>query len=418
MSQSTPSPPVLGLQANWPQFSLLVLINVFVGVMVGLERTVVPLMASELFGLLSQTAGTAFLISFGVVKAFTNLAAGRLADRNGRKPILVIGWLIGLPIPFLLIYAPSWNWIILANILLGLNQGLCWSTTVIMKIDLAGPKQRGLALGLNEFAGYIAVAGAALGTGYLAATYGIRPWPFIPGIPIALLGLLLSIFFVRETQHFTQQEAHPASDDPPPPFRKLLLRSMGQDRALFSLSQAGLVNNLNDALVWGLVPGYLAARGLSLGTIGQVAAIYPAVWGIGQLATGAWSDRFGRKIFIVLGLLIQSAGIALFIAPGGLPIWRSAAVLMGLGTACVYPTLLAAVGDVSAPNWRASALGVYRLWRDLGFAVGGLITGLVADWYGGETAVLVVAVLTLLAGLLVWGLYQEKRPFQTIIKAN
>ncbi len=399
----------LGLKANWRQFSLLILINAFVGAMVGMERTVLPLMGSELFGLVSQTVVVAFLISFGVVKAFTNLFAGRLSDKFGRKPILIIGWIIGIPVPFLLIWAPSWNWIIVANVLLGINQGLCWSTTVIMKIDLAGPKQRGLAMGLNEFAGYLAVAGMALLSGYLAAVYGLRPYPFLPGIVIVFLGLFLSVAFVHETKQLTKKEAQPETDEPTPPFRELLLRSMGKDRSLFSLSQAGLINNLNDALAWGLIPLYLASQGASIGTIAQIAAIYPAVWGLGQLATGALSDRWGRKIFIVLGFLVQAGGIFLFIAPGGISTWRTAAFLMGLGTAAVYPTLLAAVSDVSAPAWRGSAIGVYRLWRDLGYAVGGLLTGLLVDAYGVNTAVIFIGALTLGAGIVVTLLFSDRK---------
>ncbi len=401
-------PQTLGLQANWKQFTLLIVINAFVGAMVGLERAVLPLMGSELFGLVSQTVVIAFLISFGLVKAITNLFAGRFSDAYGRKRILVSGWLIGLPVPFLLILAPSWNWIIFANVLLGVNQGLCWSTTVIMKIDLAGPKQRGLAMGLNEFAGYLAVAGMAFVSGYLAAAYGLRPYPFVPGIIIVLLGLFLSVAFVHETKQLAQKEAHPAAAEPPPSFKDLLLRSMGRDRAFFTLSQAGLVNNLNDAMVWGLIPLYLTTRGASLTTIGEIAAIYPAVWGLGQLATGAWSDRIGRKLFIVVGLLIQAGGIFLFIGPGEIVTWRTAAFLMGLGTACVYPTLLAAVSDVSAPSWRGSAIGVYRLWRDLGYAVGGLLTGLVVDAYGINTAVILIGGLTLASGVVVALLFAEQ----------
>lgn len=408
-SQST-QPQTLGLRANWQQFTLLIVINAFVGGMVGLERSVLPLLGNELFGLVSQTVVVAFLISFGLVKAITNLFAGRLSDQYGRKRILIIGWLFGLPVPFLLMWAPTWNWIILANVLLGINQGLCWSTTVIMKIDLAGPKQRGLAMGLNEFAGYLAVAGMALLSGYLAAVYGLRPYPFLPGIIIVFAGLLLSLLFAQETRRLTQIESGSETNEASLPFRDLLLRSMGRDRALFTLSQAGLVNNLNDALVWGLIPFYLATKGVSIATIGQIAAIYPAVWGLGQLATGAWSDKIGRKIFIVLGLLIQAGGIFLFIAPGGLLTWRISAVLMGLGTAAVYPTLLAAVSDVSAPSWRGSAIGVYRLWRDLGYAVGGLLTGLLVDSFGGETAVIAVGTITFISGTIVAFLLPERRP--------
>ncbi len=395
----------LGLRNNWQQFALLVVVNAFVGAMVGLERTVVPLIAEVEFGLLSRTVILSFIISFGIVKALANLAAGGLGDRLGRKPILIAGWLVGLPVPLLIIFAPTWGWIVFANVLLGINQGLCWSTTVIMKIDLVGPKQRGLAMGLNEFAGYLAVSLSALATGYLAATYALRPQPFYLGIGFALAGLLLSLFFVRETRPFAQLEAR--QTDPAgaasaaPTFAQVILITSWRNKNLFSASQAGLVNNLNDGMVWGLLPLFLAGAGLSVARIGIIAALYPGVWGVAQLFTGALSDRWGRKWLIVAGLWVQAAGIGLIVAGRSFGMWGFAAVLMGLGTALVYPTLLAAVSDVAHPTWRGSAVGVYRLWRDGGYAVGALLTGILADLLGVNWAILTIAAITAASGVVV-----------------
>lgn len=388
--------------------------------MVGLERTVVPLIAEAEFGLVSKAAVLSFLISFGVVKAAANLFAGRLADRVGRKRILVAGWLVGLPVPFLLMWAPSWAWVVFANVLLGINQGLCWSTTVIMKIDLVGPKQRGLAMGLNECSGYLAVSLSALATGYLAATFGLRPAPFYPGIAFALLGLALSAFAVRETRPHAAHEAglmQPARGTQvqygsEPSFGRILLLASWKDRALFAASQAGLVNNLNDGMVWGLVPIFLAAAGLPLEQIALVAATYPAVWGLGQLATGAASDRWGRKWMIAWGMWVQAIGIGLFVAARGFWPWLGAAVLLGVGTALVYPTLLATVSDVAHPAWRASAVGVYRLWRDGGYAVGALTAGLLADAFNLSVAIAVIGGLTFLSGLVVAAVMYETLPMR------
>lgn len=391
----------LGLRANWQQFGLLLIINAFVGAMVGLERTVVPLIAAEEFAIISKTVTLSFIISFGVVKALTNLSAGVLSDRIGRKPLLIVGWLIGLPIPFLIIFAPSWGWIILANVLLGINQGLCWSTTVIMKIDLVGPKQRGLALGLNEFSGYVAVSLSALATGYIASTYALRPEPFYLGIAFALLGLIFSVFFVQETHQHAKKEALQAHQKGASrSFREVFALTSWKDRTLFSVSQAGLVNNLNDGMVWGILPIFLAAS-LSLERIGIVAAVYPAVWGLGQLVTGVLSDRLGRKWLIVSGLWIQAAGILMVVLVNSFALWVAAAALMGWGTALVYPTLLAAISDVAHPNWRASAVGVYRLWRDSGYAIGALLSGIIADLFGMSSAIASIGALTALAGLVV-----------------
>ncbi len=400
----------LGLRANWSQFLLLVVVNAFVGAMVGLERTVVPLLAEEEFGLASRTAILAFILTFGLVKALANLAAGGLGDRWGRKWVLVAGWVVGLPVPLLLIWAPSWNWVLGANALLGINQGLCWSTTVIMKIDLVGPRQRGLAMGLNEFAGYVAVSLSALATGYLAATYALRPHPFYLGIGFALAGLVLSLFFVQETQSHARREAQlrdGEAETARPSFAQVLLLTSWKDRALFAASQAGMVNNLNDSMVWGLLPLFLARAGLGVERIGVVAAVYPGVWGMGQLVTGALSDRWGRKPLIVGGLWVQALGIALVLAVRRFELWVLAAGFMGLGTALVYPTLLAAISDVAHPEWRGSAVGVYRLWRDGGYAVGALLSGLLADALDMSWAIGAIAALTGLSGLVVAAVMYE-----------
>jgi MFS family permease len=393
----------LGILANLPQFSLLVVVNAFVGAMVGLERAILPALAEREFHLAARAAILSFIIVFGIVKAGTNYFAGRFSDRFGRKAVLVAGWMIAVPVPFLLMAAPSWGWVLFANVLLGLSQGLTWSTTVIMKIDLAGPHRRGLAMGLNEFSGYLAVAGAAWATGYVATRFGLRPQPFYLGVGFAAVGLFLSVAFVRETRGHAAQEAvasrHP--DTETPSHRTIFLRTSFTDRNLSSVSQAGLVNNLNDGMAWGLLPLFFAAAGLTLSQIGMLAALYPAVWGIAQLATGALSDRMGRKWFIAAGMWLQAGGIAVtasWTAIGGFAV---GAVLLGIGTAMVYPTLLAAVGDVAHPSWRASAVGVYRLWRDLGYAVGGFLSGIVADAFGLRAAIVLVAVVTFLSGMVV-----------------
>ncbi len=408
----------LGLRANWRQFALLVVVNAFVGAMVGLERTVVPLLAASDFGLASKSAALSFLVSFGAVKAVANLLAGRLADRVGRKRILVAGWLAGLPVPLLIILAPSWGWVVFANVLLGINQGLCWSTTVIMKIDLVGPERRGLAMGVNEFAGYLAVSLAALATGFLAAAHGLRPAPFYPGIAFALLGLALSVFFVHETRGHAQIEAARLGGEPcARSLAQILLLTSWKDRSLFAASQAGMVNNLNDGMVWGLLPIFLAANGLPLDRIGLVAATYPAVWGLGQLGTGMLSDRWGRKWMIAAGMVVQALGLWSFVLGHGLGTWLGAAVQLGLGTALVYPTLLAAVSDVAHPEWRASAVGVYRLWRDGGYAIGALAAGLFADAFDIPTAMVVVGGLTLLSGVTVAAVMKETLRYRTAAPA-
>jgi MFS family permease len=410
----SPTPPIalaqaaprLGLRANWPQFTLLVLVNAFVGGMVGLERAVVPLLAERDFHLASKAVILSFIISFGVVKALANLFAGRMSDRLGRKGILIAGWLIGLPAPLLVMFAPSWEWVVFANVLLGINQGLCWSTTIIMKIDLVGPARRGLAMGLNEAAGYGALSLAALASGYLAAAYALRPQPFYLGVAFALAGLIVSVFFVRETHGHARHEsslltgaAAPAHDQPS--FAQILLLTSWKDRALFAASQAGMVNNLNDGLAWGLFPLFFAAAGLNVAQIGLLAAIYPGVQGLAQLGTGALSDRLGRKGLIVAGMWVQAVGIGLVVLTQGFLPWAGAMVLLGLGTALVYPTLLAAVSDVAHPAWRASAVGVYRLWRDGGYALGALLAGVLADLLGVSWAIAGIALLTFASGVVV-----------------
>jgi MFS family permease len=407
------------LRENLPQFTLLVVLNAFVGAMVGLERTVLPLLGEQEFGLSSKTAITSFIVSFGVTKAIINLLAARVSDRIGRKPILLAGWLLALPVPFLIIYAPAWWWIDLANVLLGANQAMAWSMTVIMKVDLVGPKRRGLALGLNEFAGYCAVGAMSWATGYIAAHYALRPQPFYLGIGIALIGLALSLFSVRETHGHAQLEAATAgraSAATPRLGRIFYTTSLG-NVSLFAVCQAGLVNNLNDGMSWGIYPLFFAAYGLGVQQIGVVKAVYPAVWGVLQVLTGPLSDRFGRKGLIAGGMVVQAAGIWLTVLVPTYPAWLAGAALQGLGTAMVYPTLLAAVTDHAHPVWRASSLGVYRFWRDLGYAVGALLSGVVADLLGFGAAIHVVAALTLVSGLAVAVLMSQPQPAPTPVRA-
>ena len=421
MTQQTPSgtgpglragaPQVrLGLAANAAQFSLLVAVNALVGGMLGQERTVVPLLGERVFGLHGYTAGLAFILVFGLAKAATNYFAGTWSDRFGRKPVLVAGWLVAVPVPLLLIWAPSWTWVIVANVLLGISQGLTWSTTVVMKIDLVGPARRGFAMGLNEAAGYGAVAVTALATGYLADAYGLRPAPFLLGLAFAALGLGLSTLAVKETREHARLEAagHVARADRKHDHlhaeltdRQVFTQTSFREPALSSASQAGLVNNLNDGLAWGLFPILFAAADLSVAKIGVLAAIYPAVWGAGQLFTGALSDRWGRKWFITSGMWLQAVALGVIALGDGFAVWAFAAVLLGAGTALVYPTLLASIGDVAHPAWRARSVGIYRLWRDGGFAVGALLAGVVADALGVRAAIWTVAVLTAASGLVV-----------------
>src|SRR5215210_3590395 len=397
------SPAVrLGLRENWRQFALLVLVNAFVGGMVGLERTVVPLIGSEQFGLVLRTAILSFIVTFGLVKAFSNLVAGGLADRFGRKKVLVAGWVLGVPVPFMIMYAPSWEGIVAANALLGINQGLAWSMTVIMKIDLVGPRGRGLAVGLNEFADYLAVGLTAWATGYLASAYGLRPEPFYLGVGYAFLGLLVSVFLVRDTgEHVRlEMESHPPEPNPLN-FREVFARTSFKDRNLFACSQAGLVNNLNDGMSWGVFPLFFATFGLGVERIGILKAVYSFVWGTLQVATGPLSDRWGRKGLIVFGMWVQAAGILATVATRDFGWWLLGSVLLGLGTAMVYPSLIAAVSDASHPSWRARSLSVYRFWRDLGYAVGALSAGIIADTLGISWAIGTVGALTFISGAVV-----------------
>jgi MFS family permease len=417
-SPQPPAPGVvrLGLRENLPQFSLLVLVNAFVGAMVGLERSILPAMAEHEFQLAARTAVLSFIVVFGVAKALTNYGAGRLSDRYGRKHVLVAGWLVAVPVPFVLMWAPSWNWVLFANLLLGVSQGLTWSTTVIMKIDLVGPTLRGLAMGLNECAGYLALAASALATGWIAARYGLRPQPFYLGVGFVIAGLALSAFLVRETRHHVSHESTllgALSPEERLTGRQVFWRTTLLDANLSSVSQAGLVNNLNDGMAWGLFPLVFAGAGMNLAQVGLLAAVYPAIWSVAQVATGALSDRTGRKALIVWGMWIQAIGIAVVTLGHTFVAFATGAVLLGIGTAMVYPTLLAAIGDVAHPSWRASAVGVYRLWRDLGYAVGALLAGLTADAFGLRAAMWLIAALTLASGVVSAVRMSETRPMST-----
>jgi MFS family permease len=389
----------LGLKENWRQFSLLVLINAFVGGMVGIERTVVPLIGSEQFHIVSTTLITSFIISFGVVKAVANLVSGHLADTWGRKRVLVIGWLLGLPVPFLIVVAPHWEWIVAANLLLGLSQGFAWSMTVLMKVDLVGPRQRGLAVGLNEFAGYFTLGFTAFLTGYLASRYGLRPAPIYLGVFYAIAGTVLSLFAVRDTRQHVHLEARAAAPESSPlTFRDVFLLTSIKDRNLFAASQAGLVNNLNDGMSWGIFPLFFTALGLGVQRVGILKAVYPIVWGAGQVVTGPLSDRWGRKGLIVAGMWVQAAALCLTAAMRHFEWWLLGSLLLGIGTAMVYPTLIASVSDASHPSWRARSLSVYRFWRDLGYAIGALSAGLIADRFGFTASIYVIAALTFISG--------------------
>ena len=410
------SPTVrLGLRENLGQFSLLLLINAFVGVMVGMERSILPLLAEREFGIASRSAILTFLITFGLVKALSNAFAGGAADRWTRRRTLLAGWLAGLPVPLLIMYAPSWGWIVAANVLLGVNQGLCWSTAIIMKVDLAGPRQRGLAIGLNESTGYLAVAAAALGSGYLAAHYGLRPAPFLLGLAAAVGGLLCS-WFTKETRRHVELESSQQSEPEGRPSAGTVFRQVSWSHApLRAVSQAGLVNNLNDGVSWGLFPLLFAARGVPIDRIAWLVAIYPAVWAAMQLVTGPLSDRVGRRPLISIGMIIQ--GIALIAVAAG-PSWNTwlgAMILLGVGTALVYPTLLSAVSDHSRPSWRATAIGVYRWWRDFGYVLGAILAGFTADRIGIPGTVQWVGCLTILSGVVAASTYREAAHHRGIV---
>lgn len=415
MQINTSVPLALGLRQNWQQFTLLVIVNACVGGMVGLERTLVPLVGTKEFGIGSDLVVFSFIIAFGVVKAFTNLISGVLADRYTRKKVLILGWVFGIPVPFLLAWGPSWNWIILANCLLGISQGLAWSMTVNMKIDLVGPSKRGFAMGLNEAAGYGAVGLTALLTGYLAVQYGLRPQPFYLGFIFTSAGLLLSIIAIKDTKGFANLEAAQWAPlkltelQRKPTLSWVFGQTSWKNKNLFAVSQAGLINNLNDGMSWGVFPLLFTAAGVNLEGVGWIKAIYPVVWGVGQLVTGPLADRLGRKPLIVWGMLLQAVA-HLFIGLGVFPaLWTGliGSALLGMGTAMVYPALLAAVSDAAPPLWRASAIGVYRFWRDMGYAIGALMAGLVAAWLGLVWAIHVAGLLTLLSGIIAWIRLQE-----------
>jgi MFS family permease len=403
-------PIALGLRANAAQFTILVAINALVGGMVGQQQTVLPLLAESEFGLTGYTFMFTYVVAFGITKATANYFAGTWSDRYGRKPVLIAGWLVAVPVPLMLIWAPSWGWVVAANVLLGINQGLTWSTTVIMKIDLVGPRQRGLAMGLNEAAGYGAVAVTSMAAGYLAAEYGLRPAPFLLGLSYTALALGLSTLAVRETRDHAKVEAAghvPRADGRHDHLhgelsnREVFTQTSFREPALSSASQAGLVNNLNFGLSWGLFPLLFASSGLPVGRIGVLFALYPAVWGIGQLFTGALSDRWGRKHLITAGMFTQAAALAVIAAADSFGLWAASTMLLGAGTAMVYPTLLAAIGDVAHPEWRGRAVGFYRVWRDLGYAVGALMGGVVADLWSLRTAVWVAAAVSVVSALVV-----------------
>jgi MFS family permease len=413
--RATRQQPRLGLRPNLFQFCLLVAVNALVGGMVGQEQTVLPLLAERHFHLTGYTFLFTYVLAFGITKAVTNYFAGTLSDRFGRKPVLITGWLFAIPVPLLLIWAPSWGWVVAANVLLGINQGLTWSTTVVMKIDLVGPRQRGLAMGFNEAAGYGAVALTAVIAGYLAAHYGLRPAPFLLGLSYAVIGLGLSAMLVRETRGHAHLEATHHGADPDthdgPSNRKIFTNTSFTEPALSSASQAGLVNNLNFGLSWGLFPLLFATTAMSVDRIGLLVAVYPAVWGAGQLVTGALSDRWGRKHLITAGMLTQAAALALIASVDTFTSWLLASALLGAGTAMVYPTLLAAVGDVAHPLWRARAVGVYRFWRDIGYAAGAVVGGVAADLWGLRAAVWAAAAITVASGVLVaMRMYETHRP--------
>ena len=392
----------LGLRENWRQFSLLVLVNALVGGMVGLERTVVPLIGSEEFRIASTTIVVSFIVSFGVVKACANLVSGHLADIYGRRHLLILGWLFGLPVPFMIAWGPNWGWIVAANALLGINQGLAWSMTVVMKVDLAGSTSRGFAVGLNEFAGYVAVGVTAFVTGYIAERYGLRPAPFFIGMAYAAFGLLLSVLLIRDTrEHVALEVSQHASTPEAIGFWQVFRRTSFGDRNLFAASQAGLVNNLNDGMSWGILPLFFTSYGLSIERIGVLKAVYPGVWGILQTVTGPLSDRWGRKGLIAAGMWVQAVGLVLTAFTHRFLWWLLASVLLGLGTAMVYPTLIAAVSDASHPSWRARSLSVYRFWRDLGYAIGALGAGIIADIFGMRWAIVAIGGITFASGAVV-----------------
>ncbi len=402
----------LGLKENWRQFSLLVIVNAFVGGMIGLERTVLPQLAELEFGISSTSATLSFIVAFGITKAFTNYFTGRLSDRVGRKNLLILGWIFALPVPFLLIYANSWNWIVFANVLLGINQGLTWSSAVVMKIDLVGDKNRGLATGINEFSGYLSVGIVAFFTGYLASQYGVRPAPFYLGIGFSVAGLLLSVFFIKDTRRHVSKEA---ADNLFPYLSNVIIDTTFRHKTLSAVTQAGLVNNLNDGMIWGLLPLLLLGHHFDNTQIGLLGAIYPAVWGLGQLITGKMSDSYSKKGLLFWGMLLQAAGILSLTLASAFAHFLAIGVALGIGTALVYPTFMTAIAAVTNPVQRAESLGVFRFWRDLGYAVGAVLTGIIADLWGIEFSVLAIGLLTAVSAFVVlW----RMQPAEPCIKAE
>ncbi|MFT4696919.1 MAG: MFS family permease [Flavobacteriaceae bacterium] len=388
----------LGLKENWKQFSLLVIVNAFVGGMVGLERTILPEIAEKEFGLAVKTAILSFIIVFGITKAITNYFTGALANKYGRKKLLILGWIIAIPIPFVLMFAQSWNWIIAANVLLGINQGLAWSSTVVMKIDLVGEKDRGFAMGLNEFAGYLAVAIVAFFTGWIASEYGLRPYPFYIGIVLIILGLVFSIFFIKDTVHHVSKES---TNSLIPPLKNIFWETTWTNKNLGTVSQAGLINNLNDGMVWGIFPLLLASKNFSIEQIGIIVALYPGVWGIGQLFTGKMADVYSKKQMLFIGMLIQAIALFLFYYADTLVHYGILASILGWGTAMVYPTFLASIAENTNPMDRAKSIGIFRLWRDLGYAIGAILTGVIADLYSINTSIIFISILTFISAIII-----------------
>lgn len=401
----------LGLKENWKQFTLLVIINAFVGGMIGLERSILPKIAEAEFHIAAKTAILSFIVAFGIVKAITNYFTGALANRIGRKNLLVIGWLIGIPVPFILMFADNWNWIIAANILLGINQGLTWSSTVVMKIDLVGEKQRGFAMGLNEFAGYIALAIVAFLTGWIASEYGLRPYPFYIGIVLSLAGFFSSWLFVKDTKHHIEVET---TTNKTPMLSNVFWQTTWKHKNLGSVTQAGLINNLNDGMVWGLLPVLLAAKGFTIGQIGIITAIYPAVWGIGQLFTGKMADHFCKKDLLFVGMLLQGLALVTLLFANSTLHFIVISIILGFGTAMVYPTFLATVAENTHPAERANTFGVFRFWRDLGYAIGAVLTGIIADSFGMNASVLAIGLLTIFSAMIIY--YRMKCSDKNFIK--
>ena len=397
--------PKIGLKENLNQFILLIIVNAFVGGMVGLERSILPQIAEKEFHLAVKTAILSFIIVFGITKAITNYFTGSLANKYGRKNLLIIGWIIGLPVPFILMLATNWNWVIFANVLLGINQGLTWSSTVVMKIDLVGENNRGLAMGLNEFAGYIAVAVVAFFTSWIASEYGLRPYPFYIGIVLSILGLLISWFFIEDTMHHVALDSNASSI---PKLKNIFWDTTLFNRNLGSVTQAGLINNLNDGMAWGLFPILLAQKNYSLSEIGIITATYPAVWGLGQLITGKMSDHYRKKSMLFWGMMLQGLALVFFVFASSFAHYIIISSILGWGTAMVYPTFLATIAENTHPFDRAKSIGVFRLWRDLGYAIGAIITGMIADEFGIDASIIVIAILTILSAIMIAGRMKGK----------